>query len=205
MIDMTSSNNNSQFHIPRLTKQNYDLWCIQYKAILRSQELWELVEDGYTEPESIREEVAMSNAKKQTFRESRKKDNKALFTIYQGFDEATLEMVARTKTSKEAWKMLNKTYSGVEKTKRVRLQASRGDFEKLSKESNEIVSDYFTKVIFVVHQMRRNGENIDDVRVMEKILRSLDSKFDHIVIAIEESKNLEDLTIEELMGSLQAH
>jgi len=202
---MASNNNNSQFHIPRLTKQNYDMWCIQYKALLRSQELWELIEDGYTEPKSTREEAAMSNAERQTLRESRKKDNKALFTIYQGLDEATLEMVAPAKTSKEAWEMLNKTYSGVEKTKRVQLQALRGDFEKLSKESNETVSDYFTKVISVVHQMRRNGENIDDVRVMEKLLRSLDSKFDHVVVAIEESKNLEDLTVEELIGSLQAH
>jgi hypothetical protein len=181
------------------------MWCIQYKALLRSQELWELIEDGYTEPKSTREEAAMSNAERQTLRESRKKDNKALFTIYQGLDEATLEMVAPAKTSKEAWEMLNKTYSGVEKTKRVQLQALRGDFEKLSKESNETVSDYFTKVISVVDQMRRNGENIDDVRVMEKLLRSLDSKFDHVVVAIEESKNLEDLTVEELIGSLQAH
>ena len=57
----------------------------------------------------------------------------------------------------------------------------------------------------MVHQMRWNGENIGDVRVMEKILRSLDSKFDHVVVAIEESKNLEDLTVEELMESLQAY
>ena len=94
-VDMTSNNNNSQFHIPRLTKQNYDLWCIQYKALLRSQELWELVEDGYTEP---REDAVMSNAERQALRESRKKDNKALFIIYQGLDEATLEMVAPAKT-----------------------------------------------------------------------------------------------------------
>ena len=62
-------------------------------------------------------------------------------------------MVALAKTSKQAWEMLNKTYNGVEMTKRVRLQALRGDFEKLSKESNETVSDYFTKVISMVHQM----------------------------------------------------
>jgi len=183
---MASSNNNSQFHIPRLTKQNYDQWCIQYKVLLRSQELWELVEDGYIDPESTGEEAAISNSERQTLRESRKKDNKALFTIYQRLDEATLEMVAPAKTSKKAWEMLNKTYNGVEKTKKVRLQALRGDFKKLNKESNETVSDYFTKVISLVHRMRRNGENIDDVRVMEKILRSLDSKFDHVVVAIEE-------------------
>jgi hypothetical protein len=44
----------------------------------------------------------MSNAERQTLRESRKKDNKALFMIYQGLGEATLEMVAPVKTSKEA-------------------------------------------------------------------------------------------------------
>jgi hypothetical protein len=63
------------------------MWCIQYKALPRLQELWELVENGYTEPKSIREEAAMSNAKRQTLRESRKNDNKALFTIYQGLHE----------------------------------------------------------------------------------------------------------------------
>jgi hypothetical protein len=67
-----------------------------------------------------------------------------------------------------------KTYSEVERVERVRLQTLREDFEKLNKESNETISYYFTKVISLVHQMRRNGENIDNVRVMEKILRSLD-------------------------------
>jgi len=89
-----------------------------------------------------------------------------------------------------------------EKTKRIWLQALRGDFEKLNKESNEIILDYFTNIISLVHQMRRNGEYIDDVRVMEKIPKSLDSKFDHVVVEIEELKDLEDLTIKELMGSL---
>ena len=85
------------------------------------------------------------------------------------------------------------------------LQALKKDFEKLNKESNEIISNYFTKVISLVHQMRRNGENINDVRVMEKIMRSLNSKFDYMVVEIEESNNLEDLTVKELIGSLQAY
>ena len=53
--------------------------------------------------------------------------------------------------------------------------------------------------------MKLNGENIGDVKVVEKILRSMTPKFDYIVCSIEKSKNTTILTIDELQSSLHAH
>lgn len=49
------------------------------------------------------------------------------------------------------------------------------------------------------------GDKISDEIVVVKVLRSLPIKFDHVVAAIEESKDLKTFTFDGLMGSLQAH
>ena len=41
---------------------------------------------------------------------------------------------------------------------------------------------------------------MEDIRVIEKLLQSLTSKFEHVVATIEESKNLEEISIEGAFG-----
>ncbi|XP_022852354.1 uncharacterized protein LOC111373988 [Olea europaea var. sylvestris] len=58
---------------PQLNKDNYNNWSIRMKMLLRSQDAWEIVEKGYTEPQ---DEVALSQAQRDSLKDARKKDNK---------------------------------------------------------------------------------------------------------------------------------
>ncbi|BAT78585.1 hypothetical protein VIGAN_02128300, partial [Vigna angularis var. angularis] len=53
--------------------------------------------------------------------------------------------------------------------------------------------------------MKGCGETTTNLMLIEKIMRSLPQKCDHIVVAIEESRDLEKLKVEELQSSLEAH
>lgn len=49
------------------------------------------------------------------------------------------------------------------------------------------------------------GRKWEDVVIIEKILRSMTSKFDYVVCSTEESNDLDTLSIDELQSSLLVH
>lgn len=91
-----------------------------------------------------------------------------------------------------------KNYEGNARVKRSILQALRKEFETLEMKSGENVNAYFSRVMSVANRMRVHEEQMKDVTVVEKILRSLSENFNYIVCSIEESKNIDELSIDEL-------
>ncbi|GKA30450.1 retrovirus-related pol polyprotein from transposon TNT 1-94 [Tanacetum coccineum] len=96
-------------------------------------------------------------------------------TANHGFDESGFEKIAGASTAKQAWDTLEKAYKGADRVKQVRLRTLRGELEAMRMKETKGVSDYITQ------------------------------NFENVVCVIEESKDLEDLTIEELAGSMEAH
>ncbi|CAL2238396.1 unnamed protein product [Prunus armeniaca] len=181
---------------------HYDHWSMLMENFLRSKEYWTLVETGIVEPESG---VVLTELQQKKLDESKLKDLKAKNYLFQAIDHSILETILQKDTSKQIWDSMKKKYQGSTKVKRSMLQALRKDFETLQMKQGESVNDYFSKAMAIANKMSTHGEKMEDVTIVEKILRSMTTKFDYVVCSIEESNDVEKLSIDELQSSLLVH
>ena len=70
---------------------------------------------------------------------------------------------------------------------------------------SDSVDPFMTKVMGIVNQLCTNDETIVDHKVVEKVLRSLPKKYEMVVAAILESKDLSNFSVDALIGSLLSH
>ncbi|XP_022003519.1 uncharacterized protein LOC110900972 [Helianthus annuus] len=197
---MTTTNAGIQTQIPKLLGQNYYHWHIQMKVLLESQDLWSIMEEGYNQLAS-----GASESDHNAHKERVKRDKKALHIIFQAVNETVFERIATCTTSKEAWNVLHKAYRGEQRVKMVKLQTLRCEFDSLRMKETKSIEDFINRTTVIVNQLRMNEENITKQRIVEKILRTHTRKYESVVVAIEESKDLNLMSTEELLGILQSH
>ncbi|XP_022891908.1 uncharacterized protein LOC111406762 [Olea europaea var. sylvestris] len=83
------------------------------------------------------------------------------------------------------------------------MLASR--FEEIRMKDDESFDEFYAKLNDIVNSSFNLGERIPEPKIVRKVLRSLLERFRSKVIAIEESKDLDTIKIEELVGSLQTY
>lgn len=65
--------------------------------------------------------------------------------------------------------------------------------------------EFYAKLNDIVNSRFNLGERIPESKIVRKVLRSVHERFGPKVTAIEESKDLDAVKIEELVGSLQTY
>ena len=75
-------------------------------------------------------------------------------------------------------------------------------FEELKMSEDESFDSFYSKLNEVVVGKFNLGEKTKDSKIVRKILWSLPESFRAKVTAIEESKDLDDIKVQELVGSL---
>lgn len=114
--------------------------------------------------------------------------------------ESLFSQISIATTLKKAREILQEKFEGSDKVKAVKLQTLRRQFKNLQIKESEKVKEYFSRVIEIVNQMRTYGVDscwdISDHKIVEKILIRVTKKYDYILTAIEESKDLLTLSIQ---------
>ena len=161
--------------------------------------VWDVVDIGWTRPE-----VAKSTWDKAALAASNA-NSKALYAIFFGVSPDEFHRISHITIAKKAWEILETTYEGTKKVKDTKLQMLTTRFKELKMSEDESFDSFYSKLNEVVASKFNLGEKTEDSKIVRKILWSLLESFRAKVTAIEESKDLDDIKVQELIGSLQAY
>ena len=186
---------------PFFDGNNYAFWKVRMRAILCSIDdaMWDAVEVGWSKPEAVKSTwdkaaLAAANA-----------NSKALNAIFCGVSPEEFHRISHITVAKEAWEILETTYEGTKKVKDTKLQMLTTRFEELKISEDESFESFYSKLNEVVVGKFNLGEKTEDSKIVRKILRSLLESFHAKVTTIEESKDLNDIKVQKLIGSLQTY
>ena len=100
---------------------------------------------------------------------------------------------------------MESTYEGTKKVKDIKLQMLTTQFEELKMSEDESFDSFYSKLNEVVIGKFNLGKKMEDFKIVRKILWSLSESFHAKVTVIEESKDLDDIKVQKLIGSLQTY
>ena len=89
------------------------------------------------------------------------------------------------------------------KTNKFQQLTSR--FESIRMADDETFDEFYAKLNDIVNSAFNLGEVHDQPKIVRNILRSLSENFKLKVTAITESKDVETIPVDELVGSLQSY
>ncbi|KAI3448824.1 hypothetical protein Pfo_005489 [Paulownia fortunei] len=174
---------------PRLLEgTNYSYWKAKMRAFIKSQK------EEVIKPEdqwNIEEEKITNY------------NSKALNAIFSAIDANQFKLIAICESAKEAWTTLQTAYKGTVKVRMSKLQILASIFEDLRMEESETITTFNAKLCDIANKAQALGKKYSNFKLVRKALRSLPERFAYKVTAIEEARDIENMKLDELMGSLQ--
>lgn len=186
---------------PVFSGQNYVIWSVKMKAYLRVFGLWDVVESN-AEPDPLPRNPTLAQMRHHS--EAVAKKFKALTCIHSALSDELFSRIMTCNTAKEAWDKLAEEFQGDQKARQMEVLNLRREFEMLRMKEAESVKEFADKIMKVVNQLRLLGETLEDKRVVEKVVVSLPEKFEAKISSLEDSKDLNTISLSELVNALHA-
>jgi len=169
---------------PMLTSDNYTEWSMLMQCNYEALEIWDVIDPGD--------------------KPKRAQDRQAMSALRRSVPKEMWQTLGGKKSMKEAWEAVKLMRVGGDHVKEVNAQRLLKEFENIQFKEGESVDDFGMRITNLVGNLKTLGEKIEDVRVVKKFLRVVPPRYSQIVVSIEMFVDLKTLTVEELVGRLQA-
>ncbi|GKB10817.1 zf-CCHC domain-containing protein [Tanacetum coccineum] len=132
------------------------------------------------------------------------KNNEAKMFIYNALPRKEYERIFMFNTEKEIWKTLLITHQGNSQVKDNKIDLLVHQYEQFVIFEDESIDSAFAKFNTIITSLKALDEGYSSKNYVRKFLRALHPEWRAKVIAIEESKDLTSLSLDELIRNLKA-
>ena len=132
-------------------------------------------------------------------------NSKALNTLFSAVTNEGFNKIFSIEIAKEAWIILQITYEGTMVVKDSKLRRLTTSFEEIKMEEDESFNEFYAKLKDIVNSTFNLREIILESKVVRKVLRYLPKRFHAKITVIEESKDIDNIPLTELVGNWQTY
>ena len=161
--------------------------------------MWQAVEIGWTKPKEVPTNWDDAKIKAANF------NSRALNALFSAVTNEEFKKISSIETAKEAWTILQTIYEGTKAVKDSKFQRLTTSFEEIKMEENESFDEFYAKLKDIVNSAFNFGETIPEPKIVRKVLKSLPERFHAKISTIEESKDIDKISLTELVGNLQTY
>ena len=132
-------------------------------------------------------------------------NSRVLNVLFSAVTNEEFKKISLIETAKEAWTILQTTYEGTKVVKNSKLQRLTRSFKEIKMEEDEPFDEFHAKLKDIVNSAFNLRETILEPKIVRKVLKSLPERFHAKITAIEESKDIDQIPLTELVGNLQTY
>ncbi|GJS06055.1 zf-CCHC domain-containing protein [Tanacetum coccineum] len=197
---------------PLFESDSFIYWKNRFETYVKSKDLdlWHVITNGdfqpiIQNPETKLDEVIPFEKQTDDLKKRLAKNNEAKMVIYNALPRKEYERIFMCNTAKEIWKTLLITHQGNSQVKDNKIDLLVQQYEQFVISEDESIDNAFARFNTIITSLKALDEGYSSKNYVRKFLRALHPKWRAKVTAIEESKDLTSLSLDELIGNLKVH
>src|ERR1044072_4442470 len=192
---------------PIFDGERFDYWKDRIESFFLGYDvdLWDLVIEGYKQPKDTEGKTIPRSQMTEAQKKMLKNHHQARTILLNAISYAEYEKITDKETAKSIFDSLQMTHEGNTQVKETKAFALIQKYEAFRMEEDESVETMFSRFQMLVAGLRVLDKGYSTADHVKKIIRSLPKKWRPMVTALKMAKDLNQISLEDLISSLRSH